>query len=69
MLYVRYVHLAKDKHIHKRHTHPLVREELHKHYDRKRSVEKKVSGRVPQGTWRRDELIGGKPQVVKYLWL
>jgi hypothetical protein len=24
---------------------------------------------MPQGAWRRDELIGGKPLVVKYLWL
>jgi hypothetical protein len=35
---------------------------LHKDYDRKGSVEKKISGR---GAWRKDELIGGKPPVVK----
>jgi hypothetical protein len=28
---------------------------------------KKDSGRDPQETWRRDELIDGKPQVVKWL--
>jgi hypothetical protein len=26
---------------------------------------KNVSGRDPQGTWREDELIDGKPPVVK----
>ena len=25
----------------------------------------KISGRDPQGAWRQDELIGGKPQIVK----
>jgi hypothetical protein len=25
----------------------------------------KISGRDPQGAWRQDELIGGKPPVVK----
>jgi hypothetical protein len=39
---------------------------LHKDNGRKGSVEKKISGREPQGTWRQDdELIGGKPLVVK----
>jgi hypothetical protein len=33
---------------------------LHKDYDRKGSVEKRISGREPQGVWRQDELIGGK---------
>jgi hypothetical protein len=34
----------------------------------KSSVEKnKISGRDPQGVWRQNELIGGKPQVVKEL--
>jgi hypothetical protein len=32
---------------------------LHKDYDLKGSVEKKVSGREPQGAWPQDELIGG----------
>jgi hypothetical protein len=37
---------------------------LHKDYDRIGSVEKN-SGREPQGIWRQDELIGGKPPVAK----
>jgi hypothetical protein len=65
MLYVRYVHLTRAKHIHKRQTHLLVREILHEDYERKGSVAKKISGRNPQGTWHPDELTGGKPAVVK----
>jgi hypothetical protein len=38
---------------------------LHKDYDRKGSVEKKISGRQSQGAWRQDELMDGKPSVVK----
>jgi hypothetical protein len=38
---------------------------LHKDYYRKYSVGKKISGRDPQGAWGQDELIGGKPPVVK----
>jgi hypothetical protein len=40
---------------------------LHKDYDRKGSVakKKKVSGRESQEAWRQDELIGGKPPVLK----
>jgi hypothetical protein len=38
---------------------------LHKNYDCQDSVAKKISGRKPQGAWRQDELIGGKPSVVK----
>jgi hypothetical protein len=38
---------------------------LHKNYDRKGSVAKNISARDPQGAWRQDELIGGKPPVVK----
>jgi hypothetical protein len=41
---------------------------LHKEYDRKGSVEK-ISGRESQGTWRQDELIGGKQPVVNELSL
>jgi hypothetical protein len=41
---------------------------LHKPYEGKYSVEKNA-GRESQGACRRDELIGGKPPVVKYLWL
>jgi hypothetical protein len=39
----------------------------HEDYDRNGSVakKKKISGRVPQGAWHPDELIGGKPPVVK----
>jgi hypothetical protein len=42
MLYVRYVHLTKAKHIHKKQTHPRVREMLQKDYDRKGTVAKKT---------------------------
>jgi hypothetical protein len=38
---------------------------LHKKYDRKGSVEKNNFSRDSQGAWRQDELIGGKPSVVK----
>jgi hypothetical protein len=38
---------------------------LHKDYDRKGSVEKKISGRDPQGAWRQGELTAGKPPLVK----
>jgi hypothetical protein len=37
---------------------------LLKAYYRKSSVER-ISGRGSQGAWRQDELIGGKPPVVK----
>jgi hypothetical protein len=42
---------------------------LHKDYDRKCSIENINSGRESQGAWSQDELIGGKPSVVKWLWL
>jgi hypothetical protein len=38
---------------------------LHKDYNRKGSVEETISSRDLQGAWGQDELIGGKPQVVK----
>jgi hypothetical protein len=38
---------------------------LNKDYDSKCSVENKIAGRVSQGACRQDELIGGKPPVVK----
>jgi hypothetical protein len=38
-----------------------------KNYDHKGELRKKKSGRAPQGAWHEDELIGGKPPVVKYL--
>jgi hypothetical protein len=41
---------------------------LRKDYDRKRSAEKST-GRESHGACRQDELIGGKPPVVKKLWL
>jgi hypothetical protein len=34
-------------------------------HDRKVSVAKKISRREYQGAWSQDELIGGKPPVVK----
>jgi hypothetical protein len=40
---------------------------LHKDYDSKGSAEKRNDGRESEGTWPHDELIGGKPPVVKYL--
>jgi hypothetical protein len=38
---------------------------LHKDYDHKCSVEKKIVGRDSQGDCRQVELIGEKPPVVK----
>jgi hypothetical protein len=38
---------------------------LHKDYYRKGSVEKRLSDRETQGVSRQDELIAGKPPVVK----
>jgi hypothetical protein len=38
---------------------------LQKDYDRKGPVEIKTYGRECQGAWRQDEVIGGKPPVVK----
>jgi hypothetical protein len=38
---------------------------LHKDYARKGSVLQKISGRESQGARRQDEVIGGKPLVVK----
>jgi hypothetical protein len=31
----------------------------------KKKKDRKMSGREPHGAWRKDELIGCKPQVVK----
>jgi hypothetical protein len=39
---------------------------LHKDYDRKCSVEKKITGRESQGVYHQVELFGGKPSVIKY---
>jgi hypothetical protein len=38
---------------------------IERDYYRKSSVEKNISGCGSQGAWRQDELIGGKPPVVK----
>jgi hypothetical protein len=38
---------------------------LHKDYYLKISVGKEISGHGFQGAWRQEELIGGKPPVVK----
>jgi hypothetical protein len=38
---------------------------LHKDYDRKCSVGKKIAGLEPQAACRQDELTGGKPPLVK----
>jgi hypothetical protein len=38
---------------------------LRKEYDRKGSVAQKTSDLKPQGAWSKNELIGGKPPVVK----
>jgi hypothetical protein len=38
---------------------------LCKGYDRKGSVERKISGHGSQGAWHQDELMGGKPPVEK----
>jgi hypothetical protein len=38
---------------------------LHKDYYLKDSFEEKICGREPQGAWRQDKIIGGKPPVVK----
>jgi hypothetical protein len=40
---------------------------LHKDDNRKGSVEKKIDGRKSQEAWRQDELVAGKPPVVKWL--
>jgi hypothetical protein len=67
MLYVQYVYLTTGQAYSIR-DNPIFFSErmLHKNYDRKGSVgEKKICGREPQGAWRQDELIGGKPLVVK----
>jgi hypothetical protein len=37
---------------------------LRKDYDRKGSLEKKITGRESKRACRQDELIGGKPPVV-----
>jgi hypothetical protein len=53
----------KPKHIHKRQTHLLVREDVTWGLWAQ-EFSCKISGREPQGAWRQEELIGGKPPVV-----
>jgi hypothetical protein len=38
---------------------------LYKDYESKYSVGRKIADREPQGACRQDELIGGKPPVIK----
>jgi hypothetical protein len=38
---------------------------LRKDYDRRYLIGKRNSGPESQGAWRQDEMIGGKPTVVK----
>jgi hypothetical protein len=38
---------------------------LHKDYNRNVQLDNKITGRQSQGACRQDELIGGKPPVVK----
>jgi hypothetical protein len=64
MLYVRIVHLKRLSIFVRDNPSFSSERMLHKDYDRKDSVEK-ISGREPQGARRQDELIGGKPPVVK----
>jgi hypothetical protein len=47
----------------------LSSEKLHKDYDRKNSVAKNKSLVVSLKGLGADELVGGKPPVVKQLWL
>jgi hypothetical protein len=57
---VRFVHLKKSKHIHKRPIHPLVREDV--------TIANgsclKNSGHEQGVAWLDDEIISGKPAVV-----
>jgi hypothetical protein len=58
--------LARPSRNCKRQTHPLVREVVNiETITASVQFEKKNTGRVSQGAWRQDELIGGKPPVVK----
>jgi hypothetical protein len=49
----------------KRQRHSFFREDIKLGLGRKSSVERKIDGCEPQGTWRQDELICGKQPVVK----
>jgi hypothetical protein len=66
MLYTRYVHLTKAKHIHKRQAHHIARELC---YTRTMTIRVNLKnyGREPQEAWCQDEVIGSKPPVVKLI--
>jgi hypothetical protein len=49
----------RGKHNHKRQAHPPLREDV------TLGLTKRISGRDSRGAWRQDEVIGGKPTVVK----
>jgi hypothetical protein len=54
----------------KRQTHPLVKRGYYiRTITENVQLKNKITGRESQGACRQDELIGGKPTVVKWLWL
>jgi hypothetical protein len=55
----------KAKHIYNRQTHLLVREDVTLGLSPQEFSWKNISGRESQVAWRQDELMGGKPPVVK----
>jgi hypothetical protein len=60
MLYVLHVYLTKAKAIHKRQTHPIVREDVAQGlWPQGFACKKLVSDRVSRA-WRHEELIGSK---------
>jgi hypothetical protein len=64
-LYVRYVHLTKAKHSRKRQTSSSHQGGCYIRTITASVQLEKISGRGSQGAWRQDELIRGKPLVVK----
>jgi hypothetical protein len=66
MLYAQYITLDESSNIFIRDNLIFSSERvLHKDHDRRGSVEEEISGCKDQWAWRQDELIGGKPPVVK----
>jgi hypothetical protein len=67
LCYMQYLHLTKVKPIRKRQSHFFVKEDvtLRTRTARVQLQKGTISGRQPQGAWCRDELISGKPPVVK----
>jgi hypothetical protein len=67
MLYVRYVHLTKTKHIRERQTHPVVRDD----YDRKSLVQlpKKNSGRGLKGLGAKTNRLAANRRSQSNSWL